>query len=116
VERNPKIDQPRTWIMDLDGTVVVHNGHLNGGDALLPGVLDFFENLPKEDVVIIVTARDERFKEQTLDFLRSSGLRFDHSIFGVSKGERILVNDKKPDGCETALCVNLNRNQGLVGL
>ena len=29
---------PHTWILDVDGTLCVHNGHLNGGDELLAGV------------------------------------------------------------------------------
>ena len=30
---------PKTWIFDLDGTIVKHNGYLlDGEDTLLPGV------------------------------------------------------------------------------
>lgn len=28
---------PKTWIFDLDGTILVHNGYKNGGDRILPG-------------------------------------------------------------------------------
>ena len=31
-------DIEKTWIFDLDGTLVVHNGYKNGVDELLPGV------------------------------------------------------------------------------
>ena len=31
-------DIEKTWIFDLDGTLVVHNGYKNGVDELLSGV------------------------------------------------------------------------------
>ena len=36
-------DIEKTWIFDLDGTLVVHNGYKNGVDELLPGVKKFYE-------------------------------------------------------------------------
>lgn len=34
---------PKTWIFDVDGTIVKHNGYLTEkGDELLPGVRVFF--------------------------------------------------------------------------
>ena len=36
-------DIEKTWIFDLDGTLVVHNGYKNGVDELLPGVKEFYE-------------------------------------------------------------------------
>ena len=33
---------PRTWILDLDGTLVVHDGpYIMGKDQFLPGALEF---------------------------------------------------------------------------
>ena len=29
---------PKTWLIDLDGTILAHNAHLEGADRLLPGV------------------------------------------------------------------------------
>ena len=37
---------PHTWILDVDGTICVHNGYKNGGDVILDGVKDFFESIP----------------------------------------------------------------------
>ena len=49
---------PKTWVLDVDGTIVVHNGHLRPvGDELLPGVKEFFASLPPQDVVVLLTAR-----------------------------------------------------------
>ena len=33
----------KTWIFDLDGTLVIHNGYKCGEDTLLPGVKEFFD-------------------------------------------------------------------------
>ena len=40
----------KTWIFDLDGTLVKHNGYkLDGMDTLLEGVKEYLENIPRED-------------------------------------------------------------------
>ena len=40
---------PKTWIFDLDGTLLKHNGYkLDGKDTLLDGVKEYLEELPKE--------------------------------------------------------------------
>ena len=37
---------PKTWIFDIDGTIVKHNGYkFDGFDTLLDGVKDFFKEL-----------------------------------------------------------------------
>ena len=56
-----------TWILDLDGTVVKHNGYkIDGEDTLLPGVKEYFEAIPQEDKVVIFTSRTEEYRESTL--------------------------------------------------
>jgi len=104
---------PKVWIFDLDGTLVKHNGHLTGGDELLPGVKEFFQNVPKQDYVIIITSRDERYREITENFLTKNGIRYDAILFGLPQGERILVNDTKPSGLLTAYAINKERDSEL---
>lgn len=104
---------PHTWIFDLDGTIVQHNGHLSGDDILLPGVTEFWANIPAEDFIIIISARDEGYHTVTSLFLESCGLRYDLLLLGVPKGERILINDKKPSGMLTAHAINIERDTGL---
>lgn len=102
----------KTWILDLDGTLVKHNGYLiDGEDTLLDGVSDFFATLPSDDKVIILTARTTKYREITLDFLEKKSIRYDEIIFDMPHGERILFNDKKPSGLKTAIAVNVERNQ-----
>lgn len=104
-----------TWLIDVDGTLVKHNGHKNGGDELLPGVQEFWAQIPEEDVIVLLSARTEAEQASTLEVLRQHGLRFDRVLFGLPTGERILVNDGKPKGLATALAVNLPRDAGLAG-
>ena len=103
---------PKTWILDLDGTVVKHNGYkLDRHDTFLPGAEDFLRSIPPEDMVVFITSRDENVRAATETFLADSGVRYDHIIFGAPYGERILVNDRKPSGLEMAVAVNPTRDE-----
>ncbi|ABV33752.1 HAD family hydrolase [Pseudothermotoga lettingae] len=104
---------PKTWLIDLDGTLVRHNGYLSGEETLLPGVKEFFEKIPKGDVIIILTSRDPKYKEQTEQFLKREGICYNHIIFGLPVGERILINDEKPGGLKTVYSVSLKRDKGM---
>lgn len=103
---------PKSWIFDLDGTILKHNGYkLDGTDTLLDGVRDYLEAIPKEDKVIIMTSRTPEYREKTVDFLKAHEIRFDEILFGMPFGERILVNDRKPSGRDMAIAVNVDRDK-----
>lgn len=99
-----------TWIMDLDGTLVKHNGYKEGGDVLLPGVKDFIDSLPEGDMIVIITARKQEYRGITEMFLKDNGIRYDHIIFEAPYGERIVINDKKPSGLPVSVAVNTERD------
>ena len=101
-----------TWIFDIDGTIVKHNGYkIDGYDTLLDGVSDFFNsNIKKNDYVLLVTSRTDEYKEDTINFLIKNNIRFDNIIFNLPYGERIVINDKKPSGLEMSKAINLDRN------
>jgi hypothetical protein len=107
---------PHTWLIDVDGTVCRHNGHLTGEDDVLPGVTELWARIPPGDVIIILSARDERYRQSTVAALAHRGLRVDHALFGLPVGERILINDAKPSGLKTAIAVNVARDMGLADL
>ena len=103
-----------TWFLDLDGTLVKHNGYLTeAGDTLLEGAKAFLDQIPTDDLIVIVTARTPEYREATEAFLRDSGIRYDHLIDSAPYGERILVNDAKPSGLQTAIAVSSARDTAL---
>jgi hypothetical protein len=106
----------KTWILDLDGTLVVHNGYKNGEDELLPGVKAFLERIPADDYILIVTSREHEVRERTEGFLKQEGIRYDRILFEMPMGERILINDDKPSGLPCAYAVRRRRNQGMEDL
>lgn len=102
----------KTWILDLDGTILVHDGpYILGHDEFLPGAKEFLENIPGNDIIIFLTARSQYEKAHTLRFLEKNHVRYDHIIFGAGQGERILINDNKPDGLTTAIAINTTRDR-----
>ena len=72
---------PKTWILDLDGTIVRHDGpFLDGEDSFLPGAKEFLENISREDMIVFLTARTEYEKAHTLRFLREQKVRYDPGV------------------------------------
>lgn len=103
-----------TWILDLDGTIVKHNGYkIDGEDSFLPGAEEFLRNIPKKDMIVFLTSRTEEFRKITEMFLRKNKVRFDHIIFNAPYGERILINDDKPSGLKMSKSIAVSRNKGL---
>lgn len=101
-----------TWILDLDGTIVKHNGYLiDGKDTFLSGAEAFLKKIPSQDMVIFVTSRKEEHRKLTENFLLEHGIHYDYIIFGAPFGERILVNDDKPGGLKTGIALNVSRDQ-----
>ena len=101
----------KTWILDIDGTIVKHNGYkIDGYDTLLEGVKEFFSDLPEDDKVILLTARKGEYLDNLKEFLKCNNIRYDYLISDMPFAERILINDRKPSGLNTAYAVNKNRD------
>jgi len=105
-----------TWIFDFDGTLVVHNGYKTGEDKFLAGAKEFLQSIPKDDYVLIMTAREKEARPKTEKFLKDNGIRYNEILFEMPMGERILINDDKPSGLICAYALNPKRNQGLESL
>lgn len=100
-----------TWLLDIDGTILKHNGHKTPeGDSLLEGALEFFNSIPEGDVIIFLTSRESRYSSLTEKFFSSHGIRFDKIIYDMPYGERILLNDDKPSGLKMGLALNKKRD------
>ena len=106
----------KTWIFDLDGTLVEHNGYKNGDDHWLPGALELLKVIPETDYILILTAREKEAREKTEIFLKKYGIRYNDIKFEMPMGERILLNDSKPSGLRMSHSVECNRNEGLADL
>lgn len=112
-----KFESPKakSWFFDLDGTLMEYNNPFRGEpDRLLPGVKELWSALGDDDMIVLTTARPSSMRDATVDFLRQSGIRYDHIIFDLPRGERIIVNDKKPEVEQTAYAWIVERNKGYV--
>jgi phosphoglycolate phosphatase-like HAD superfamily hydrolase len=104
----------KTWILDVDGTLVKHNGYkIDGYDTLLDGVSEFFNQLSPDDKVVLLTARKEEFLQELKEFLKANNIRYDYLLTDMPMGERILLNDRKPSGLDMAFAINKNRDEKL---
>lgn len=102
-----------TWLLDLDGTIVKHNGYLiDGNDVLLEGAKQFIDSIPSEDKIIFLTSREDKYRTSTEAFLNDNNIRYDMIVYGLPYGERIVVNDNKPSGLKTGIAVNIGRDLG----
>lgn len=103
---------PKTWIFDLDGTILKHNGYkIDGVDTLLPGAKEYLDQIPGEDYILILTSRTEEYREQTISFLYANGIRYNEILFNMPMGERIVINDRKPSGLDMAFAINMDRDK-----
>lgn len=110
----------KTWILDLDGTILKHNGYkIDGKDSFLPGAEEFLKSLPESDMIVFLTSRkdevidgkERQIQKETEDFLREHGIRYDHIIYNAPYGERILINDSKPSGLPMAYAFRPKRDE-----
>ena len=103
---------PKTWVFDLDRTLLKHNGYkIDGVDTVLPGALEYLATIPNEDKIVIFTSRTDEYKQMTLDFLQDNGIRYDEILFNMPMGERIIVNDRKPSGLDMSVAMNIERDK-----
>jgi hypothetical protein len=88
----------RTWFIDIDGTIFIHNRYLNHPGEIekpLPHAKEFLKCIPKHDTIILTTGRSRLEKKTILASLKKAHLRCDDIIFGLPNGNRILINDEK---------------------
>jgi|TARA_B100000519_G_C14139394_1_gene389111 hypothetical protein len=124
----------RTWFIDIDGTIVKHASNEQLDDAIeemgdysylteepLKKSVDFLNNIPSSDTIILTTARDKRHKDHTIKMLKYYEIRYDRLMFDLRSGPRYLVNDIKPVGVvgnseplKMAFAVNVERDVGIL--
>ena len=108
----------KTLFIDIDGTILKHQGtfsEISMKEAtLLPEARDRLnEWCSKEYKIILTTGRRESMRKTTELQLDRLGIPYDQLVMGRSKGNRIVVNDRRPNGDDTAFAINVNRDYGL---
>ena len=103
----------KTWFIDIDGTILLHNSDLeNNIDEVIPSSLQFLKTI-EDDIIILTTSRPKKFKDKTENFLGLHGVKYNQIIYDLPYGERILINDNKKSGLITAYSVSLQRDSGI---
>lgn len=97
-------------MIDIDGVIFKHNSHLKDTDKIIDNFKSFINKIPINDKVILMTARNNSYLGATKDSLSLHGIRYDQLIFDLPVGERVLINDRKPNGLNTAIAVNTTRD------
>ena len=113
------MDKPKTIICDIDGVLIKHkNEGLSKQLGYVDSLDDTISKMTEWDAkgynIILITGRRESFRKVTEEQLKAYGLFYDQLIMGVGGGDRIVINDRKPDSeRDTAYSINLNRNEGV---
>lgn len=109
----------KTVFCDIDGTLFYHRDSLaemiRGKADVLPGVeFKLQEWREKDYYIVLTTARPEGTRMATVRQLSDAGIYFDQLVMGLPVGPRVVINDRKPDGTDTAQGVCIERNKGLL--
>lgn len=112
---------PKTIFCDIDGVLLPHRGDILIQHELkletLPGAHEALRDWDRKGYrIILVTGRRESTRKATEAQLSAAGIIYDILIMGIGGGERVVINDRKPDGALTTFEVCLPRNQGLKGV
>jgi histidinol phosphatase-like enzyme len=114
--------RPKTIFLDIDGTLLKHHGNqhdiFNNEPEILPGVIDKLKEWDSQGYnIILVTGRRKSTRKLTEQQLDKLGIFYDELIMGIGGGQRVLINDLKPNSDEnTAISVCVNRNEGFKNL
>jgi hypothetical protein len=114
--------RPKTIFCDIDGTLIQHIGNLTdallGNQKVLEGTIETLNTWERKGYrIILTTGRKESMRQVTEKLLSDLGIFYDLLIMGIGGGDRIIINDKKPDSDDnTCMAYNLIRNQGINDL
>jgi len=114
--------RPKTIFLDIDGTILKHQGNLVSIYQNEPEVLDgVYETLNHWDMqgynIILTTGRKESLRKFTEEQLRNLNIFYDQLIMGIGGGVRYLINDFKPNSNNpTCHAITIDRNKGISHL
>ena len=97
----------KTYFIDIDGTIFKHDTN-----ELLDGAKKFLDNIyENDDMIILTTARHDSEGKSTEEALAKNGIEYDMILYNLGNDERILINDTKVTGKQTAFSLNVKRNE-----
>jgi hypothetical protein len=106
--------------LDIDGCIFKHNGSLSlqvlAEAEVLEGVKDKLDEWDRAGyTIVLTTGRRESLRDKTVRDLAKHGIFYDNILFGMGRGQRVVINDMKPDlpNYKTAKAINLPRNKGI---
>ena len=112
------MSKPKTIICDIDGVLLRHKNEglseqLNS--ELLDSTISKMTEWDSSGYnIILITGRRESMRKNTEKQLGSLGIFYDQLVMGVGGGDRVVINDRKPNSeRNTAYAINLNRNEGI---
>lgn len=116
----------QTYFIDIDGTLVHHkreeeleqllfldNDKMESMEELLPHVADFWESIKPYDLIIITTARSEKYRKITEKLFKKFNMRYDQLIMDLRTGPRVVINDTPDMSFQKAVGINVKRDEGL---
>jgi len=108
----------KTILCDIDGTLLFHKKNLTAmireKPIILHGTVEkLLEWREKDYYIVLTTARPEGCRSETVRQLSEVGVFYDQLVMGLTVGPRVVINDRKPNGLETAIAVSLERNTGI---
>lgn len=112
----------KTLFIDIDGTIIKHMGNLTkmftNDIEVLPGVIEKLNEWEAKGYkIILTTGRKECLRKITEEQLLKNGIFYDQLVMGLTRGERILINDIKPNNEMTvASAIEIKRNEGLQNI
>ena len=111
-------NKPKTIICDIDGVLLEHrnqglSSQLNS--APLRGTIEKINEWDAKGYnIILITGRRESLRKKTEEQLLMYDIFYDQLIMGVGGGDRVVINDRKPNSeKDTTYAINLYRNEGV---
>lgn len=114
-----------TYFIDIDGTLVHNkqeedleqllssdNEQNESKEELLPNVLELWNSIKPNDIIIITTARSEKYRTMTDKLFKKFNMRYDKMIMDLRTGPRVLINDTPDESFKKAIAINVKRDHG----
>ena len=115
--------KPKCFFIDIDGVIIEQDRgsaypySLGEPTCLTPGTIEKITAWSLAGhTIIITTARKECWRKETEVELKRHRILYDKLIMGLPTGQRILINDAKPEDrtYPMAIAYTLSRNEGLI--